>query len=86
MSNVIINLKMKCNINYKGQNRVIQIEPSVYQGKQMYEVNYDHQFVMVYQEGNKWRQDGDHDYDEEWLNTIGNLIESLPKMNTNSIV
>jgi hypothetical protein len=77
---------MKFNINYKGQEGVIQMKPAEYQGKQMYEVHYDNQFVMVYEDGSQWCQDNDHDYDPEGLNTVGSLIDNLAVVNANNLV
>jgi hypothetical protein len=75
---------MKFNINYKGQESVIQMKPAKYQGKQMYEVHYDNQFVMVYKDGSQWCQDNDHD--PEWLNTVGSLIDNLAVVNANDLI
>jgi hypothetical protein len=79
-------MKHEFNIDYQGTEKKVVIEPAIYQGKPMYEIAYNGQFVVVYKDGEEWYQDGDHDFDKEWLNAVGSTIEKLPKMESNKML
>ena len=75
-------MQYELKINYKGKAQELNIENSVYQGKQTYEVSYEGQFFIMYREGDKWQQDQDHEFDGDWLTAIGTAIESHSWMNS----
>ena len=77
-------MKHTSYIKHKGIKEQVVIETSVYQGKQMFEIAYKGQFIIVYKEGDNWLGQ-DNEPDREWLNAVGAAIENLPEMVVNSI-
>jgi len=73
-------MQYELKISYKGNAQMLNIETSVYQGKQTYEVSYEGHFFIMYREDGKWQQDHDHEFDEDLLTAIGKAIESHPEM------
>lgn len=76
-------MEHELEIKHNGKTEKVSVETSVYQGRQTYEVCYAGQFIVIFKEGGKWQQDSDHDFDEEWLTSVGKAIERHPDINAN---
>ncbi|WP_345950681.1 MULTISPECIES: hypothetical protein [unclassified Mucilaginibacter] len=70
-------MKHKLNIDINGAIKAITIEPSIYQGKHLYEIGIDGKYAVFYEQDGEWKQDADEKLDDDVLPQIVDAIDQL---------
>jgi hypothetical protein len=63
----------------KGLVQPITIEPSIYQGRHLYEVGINDTYMMVYQEDDQWKCDDEHQMNPDLLAQVTEKIMLLTR-------
>ncbi len=63
----------------KGLVQPITIEPTIYQGKHLYEIGMNGTYTLVYQDGDQWKCDTEHEMNPDLLAQIAEKIMLLTR-------
>ncbi|MBS7564062.1 hypothetical protein KHS38_06555 [Mucilaginibacter sp. Bleaf8] len=73
-------MNYKIQVTNNGTTRNILIEPSIYQGKKVYQVITDDENMVLYHEDNEWKLDENHHLNPKWVIQIGQAITAIEKL------